>query len=519
MKTAQSIRYKKNKHPIISVIIPVYNEEKTIVKVIQEAKKISRRAEVIVVCNGTTDQTATLAKKMNVKVIEFDQRLGYDVGRALGAKHAQGRILLFIDGDIVIPASILRKFCYRVNRGYDIVLNSYSGFRNRQTIHSTSLAKRFLNRLLQRQDLKGSSLTSIPHAMSRKALNKLGGYQELGIPPKAQVKAILHNLKITRGPLVNTAKKNKRRNWSPQGIDVVEEIILGDHLEAIHCLCELKGERGGWPDFNRKRELTENITNASINHFNKVSFISNHESEDQGKTSQVSVIISASNEEESVQQAILNLEQLHPKEIIVVENGSQDSTLEKCKGDGVKCISYPFQLGHDVGRAIGAREASGDILLFLDADIVFKAEELRPFIVECMRDTDIVLNNLNPFYISSAMIDYVSMAKSYLNHILQRSDLGYSSLTAVPHAMKKTVADEIGYPNLAVPPKAQAIAMTKKFNVQHVHGVNVLERNKRKQHNHRSGNLVENMILGDHIEAIQWLQKQKGKRVYFNHNR
>ncbi len=43
-------------------------------------------------------------------------------------------------------------------------------------------------------------------------------------------------------------------------------------------------------------------------------------------------------------------------------------------------IYYKYSLGNDVGRAIGAREAKGDIVLFLDGDIVIDNKELQRFI-------------------------------------------------------------------------------------------------------------------------------------------
>lgn len=42
-------------------------------------------------------------KKAGRKVIYFKKKLGHDVGRAIGAKYAMGKILLFIDGDFILP--------------------------------------------------------------------------------------------------------------------------------------------------------------------------------------------------------------------------------------------------------------------------------------------------------------------------------------------------------------------------------------------------------------------------------
>jgi glycosyltransferase involved in cell wall biosynthesis len=78
----------KNKH--ISVTIPAYNEEHTVVRAVNNAervlKKLTRTYDVLVVDDGSTDSTGTLldklsAKKKHVKVIHFKRNQG--VGAAL----------------------------------------------------------------------------------------------------------------------------------------------------------------------------------------------------------------------------------------------------------------------------------------------------------------------------------------------------------------------------------------------------------------------------------------------------
>ena len=65
----------------LSVIIPVQNEEETIEQVILEARKIEP-LEIIVVVNGSTDQTV-ISKRLGVTIIEYNERLGHNVGRLL----------------------------------------------------------------------------------------------------------------------------------------------------------------------------------------------------------------------------------------------------------------------------------------------------------------------------------------------------------------------------------------------------------------------------------------------------
>lgn len=237
--------------PEVSVVIPARNEGKRIVRVIEEARKVSPSIEIIVVSNGIQDETTKLALEAGVRVIEGYQSLGYDVGRAVGAYFAKGNVLLFLDADFVVPAKKLMPYVQAVQSGWDIALNAYSGFATKHRIHPTSMAKRLLNHIVGRPDLRGSSMTTVPHAMSRKALQTIG-WKELAVPPKAHVKAILAGLSITRVSLINTAKVNRRRIGRTEN---VRELVLGDHAEAIGYVLKQKGNRAGYTDMERKRQL------------------------------------------------------------------------------------------------------------------------------------------------------------------------------------------------------------------------------------------------------------------------
>lgn len=237
----------------ISVIVPARNEESTIGKVVHEARKLKGCMEVIVVCNGTTDRTPARARKAGAIVVEVQQSLGHDVGRAYGAAFAKGDILLFIDGDFVVPAKILQQYTSLIAEGADLVLNTYSGFQKNAQIHSTAVAKRFLNKIMGRPDLKGSSLTTVPHAMNRKALETIG-IHNLAVPPKAQVLAIIHGLRIVRGGHVNTALVNRKRKGRKER---VVDLVHGDHLEAVALALDHLGSRAKLTDFSRRRELLQ----------------------------------------------------------------------------------------------------------------------------------------------------------------------------------------------------------------------------------------------------------------------
>lgn len=83
----------------VSVIIPVYNEERALPEVLSEFPR-SHVSEIIVVDNGSTDRTFAVAQQANVKVV-FEPRRGYGQACQAGlrALKPDAEVVVFLDGD------------------------------------------------------------------------------------------------------------------------------------------------------------------------------------------------------------------------------------------------------------------------------------------------------------------------------------------------------------------------------------------------------------------------------------
>ncbi len=256
MRKALSRRNKwwmSHPHPIVSVIIPVMNERRTIAKVIHEASRVHPETEVIVVSNGSSDGSDLLAEGAGAHVIRHANPLGHDVGRAKGAEAAKGEILLFIDGDMIIPAERLKPFIKAVAAGVDVALNDYSGPTNRRYVHRVVLAKHTLNALLSRSDLKGASMTAVPHALSRRAVDAMGT-DCLSIPPLAHAKAVHQGLRMERTVSIDVGRLNPIRTKQDEQ-DPLTALIDNDHLQSVRWIIDQTDNRGGYTDLNRQRHL------------------------------------------------------------------------------------------------------------------------------------------------------------------------------------------------------------------------------------------------------------------------
>lgn len=85
--------------------------------------------------------------------------------------------------------------------------------------------------------------------------------------------------------------------------------------------------------------------------------------------SELSIIIPAKNESESLGALLPELVTLYSDaEILVVDDGSTDNTAEICERNGVKVIRHPYSMGNGAAIKAGARHATGDIFVFMDAD-------------------------------------------------------------------------------------------------------------------------------------------------------
>lgn len=83
----------------------------------------------------------------------------------------------------------------------------------------------------------------------------------------------------------------------------------------------------------------------------------------------VSVILPAVNEAETIGNLVSGIKRLYPDfEVVVINDGSIDNTAEVAQKAGAHVYSHPYNIGNGAAIKSGIRVASGDILVFMDAD-------------------------------------------------------------------------------------------------------------------------------------------------------
>ena len=124
----------------ISIIIPAFNEYRTLAIQFEDALDSRCKMEVIVVDDGSTDGTASLDQRAGFKLIRHPYNIGNGAAIKTGIRAAKGDILIFMDGDGQHDPADIPRLLEHMDR-HDMVVGARSGDQ-----HASSL-RRLMNRI------------------------------------------------------------------------------------------------------------------------------------------------------------------------------------------------------------------------------------------------------------------------------------------------------------------------------------------------------------------------------------
>ncbi len=137
-------------NPLVSVVIPAYNEELAIEKDIKLVQKTLNEAgyewELIVVDDGSKDRTAEIAESLGAIVLRHAQNKGVGGARTTGIRYARGEIVVMTDADGTYPSQDMPKLIEKVRGGYDMAVGARQAEKGTMRWLRTP-AKEFIRRL------------------------------------------------------------------------------------------------------------------------------------------------------------------------------------------------------------------------------------------------------------------------------------------------------------------------------------------------------------------------------------
>lgn len=116
---------------MLSVVIPAFNEAERLplclLNTVKFLKEQEYDSEIIIVCDGCTDNTAEEAVKFkkeydNLRVIEYSPNRGKGYAVKKGMLEANGELRLFMDADYAVPIETIIEFKSQIQKGFDIVM-------------------------------------------------------------------------------------------------------------------------------------------------------------------------------------------------------------------------------------------------------------------------------------------------------------------------------------------------------------------------------------------------------------
>jgi glycosyltransferase involved in cell wall biosynthesis len=165
------------KNPLISIIIPIFNEEKYLGSCLKSLEEQTyKNLEIIVVDDGSTDKSLKIAKKFDVKILK-QKHQGPGAARNLGAKIAKGSILVFVDADMKydkryvekLTLQIIKKNVIGTFHQEEFIANSDNVWADCWRINSELPKNR-------RLPLNNEKKSNIFRAIQKKYFDKVGGF-------------------------------------------------------------------------------------------------------------------------------------------------------------------------------------------------------------------------------------------------------------------------------------------------------------------------------------------------------
>ncbi len=237
----------------LSVIIPVYNEEKTIREIVEKVQAVPLEKEIIIIDDGSTDQSRAIVEDFRheegIKIFHHPKNMGKGSAIRTGIPHTTGDNIIIQDADLELdPNEYPQLIQPIVNGAADVVYGSRELCKeNKIASMSFYLGGRFLSSLTNL--LYGSSITDEPTCYKVFRANVLKSIplraKRFDFCPEVTAKVLKRGYKIVEVPIryyPRSKKEGKKVRWR-DGIEAAITLLkyrFFDDPPAIRANAETK---------------------------------------------------------------------------------------------------------------------------------------------------------------------------------------------------------------------------------------------------------------------------------------
>jgi dolichyl-phosphate beta-glucosyltransferase len=226
--------------PLISIVIPAYNESARIGRALDEVLRCVQmrgwHAEILVVNDGSTDRTAAIVGQFSqlhpeVRLLNNPKNRGKGFSVRHGVLQAVGEIVMFTDADLSAPMEEAERLFEALHQGADIAIGSRWLEQDRQT-HKQPLYRQFFGRCFNAITRLVMGLPFADTQCGFKAFRRpvaqtifqLQRIERWGFDPELLFIALKRGYKIQEVPVTWGHDERSRLSYLKDGIKMLEEI-------------------------------------------------------------------------------------------------------------------------------------------------------------------------------------------------------------------------------------------------------------------------------------------------------